>query len=295
MKTNNNLSILIVDDEKFNIELAAVYLKEEGYKLFFAMNAEVVMQNISTKKIDLILLDIEMPGKDGFEVCRMLKSETKTKDIPIIFLTSKTDIESISHAFEVGGVDYISKPFNSIELLARVKTHLQNRAYLEEIKQKQLKLAQLTITDPLTKLHNTLFFDSQIKMKLNNKENFWIIYIKINNFGKINNLYGFHASNRILKKFSKLLTDATVTNSIVARLYSINFGILIKDYDKKTILNVVYKLFKNYLKSKDLVKLINYSIAVLHVQEDMSLDSIYKKLQDSNQDLKNSGEQAIFL
>ena len=121
MKTNNNFNILIVDDEKFNIELAAIYLKEEGYQLFFAMNAEVVMQNIATKNIDLILLDINMPGKDGFEVCRILKSETKTKDIPVIFLTSKTDIDSISRAFKVGGVDYINKPFNSIELLARVR------------------------------------------------------------------------------------------------------------------------------------------------------------------------------
>ena len=165
MKFNSDFSILIVDDEKFNIEIVAAYLEEKHYKLFFALNAQAVMQTVSKKSIDLILLDINMPNVDGFQICTMLKSEPKTKDIPIIFLTAHNDLDHISRAFEVGGVDYINKPFNSIELLARVKTHLQNKTYLEDIKNKQSKLAQLSITDPLTKLYNTLFLN--LKLKLN--------------------------------------------------------------------------------------------------------------------------------
>jgi len=285
MKTNNNFNILIVDDEKFNIEMVAAYLKEENYKLSFALNAQAVMRTVSMINIDLVLLDINMPDVDGFKVCNMLKSEAKTKDIPIIFLTAHNDMDYISRAFEVGGVDYINKPFNSVELLARVKTHLQNKAYLEDIKIKQSKLAQLSITDPLTNLHNTLFFESQIRTKFKNKKPFWLIYVKIDNFEKINDLYGFSISNKIIKKFSKLFSDSGVSKSIIARLYGVNFAMILKDYDKKTIQNIKSQLFKNFLASKELYQLINYSIAILHVEKSTTLDNIYKNLQSS---LKNS-------
>lgn len=288
MKLNNNFNILIVDDEKFNIEIVAAYLKEVYYKLSFALNAQAVMRTVSNKSIDLILLDINMPNVDGFQICSMLKSEPKTKDIPIIFLTAHNDLDYISHAFKLGGVDYINKPFNSIELLARVKTHLQNKAYLEDIKSKQSKLAQLSITDPLTKLHNTLFFESQVKTRLKNEKPFWIIYVKIYNFEKVNDLYGFNASNKMIKKFSKLLTEACVAKSILARLHGVNFAMIVKDYDEKTIQNIKSKLFKNYLASKDLYNVFNYSITILHVKRPTTLDNIYKNLQNL---LKNSKDE----
>jgi len=281
MNSNNIPHILIVDDEKFNIEIVAAYLKEEKYKLSFALNAQGALKTVSKLKIDLILLDISMPEVDGFKVCAMLKSESKTKDIPIIFLTAHNDIEYIQKAFEVGGVDYINKPFNSVELLARVKTHLQNKTYLEEIKVKQSKLAQLSITDSLTKLNNSLFFETQIKSKLNHKKPFWVMYVKINNFEKINNLYGFHTSNSIVKKFAQLLMDTAISKSIVARLYGVSFAVIIKDYNDDTIDDMIKSLFQKYKKSKDLADIFNYSISMVHVDKPTTLDAIYKNLRTS--------------
>lgn len=287
MKQNSDFHILIVDDEKFNIEIVAAYLKEAQYKLSFALNAQAVLQTVSTKSIDLILLDINMPDVDGFQICAMLKSEEKTKDIPVIFLTAHNDVDYIRRAFELGGVDYINKPFNSTELLARVKTQLQNRAYLEDIKSKQSKLAQLSITDPLTKLYNTLFFESQIRTKLKSEKPFWVIYVKIYNFDKVNELYGFNTSNRVIKKFSKLLTEACISKSIIARLYGVNFAMIVKDYDEKIIQNIKRELFQKYLASKDLYNVFNYSIAIFHVNRPTTLDKIYKNLQNSLQNSKD--------
>ena len=293
MKANNQFNILIVDDEKLNIELAAAYLKEEGYKLSFSMNAEAVMRSVLKKNIDLILLDINMPQKDGFEVCRMLKSESSTKDIPIIFLTAQTDIEYITKAFEVGGVDYINKPFNSVELLARVKTHLQNKSYLEEIKNKQSKLAQLSITDPLTKLHNSLYFDTKVQEKLKDEKPFWVMYVKFNNFDKINELYGFHSSNKMLKQFAIIIKESTKTNAIIARLYGASFAILLKNYDRKSITDISNNLFTNYRKNKELNHTLNYSLIILHNEKQTDLDTIYKKLRENAQDLKNDSEKTV--
>ena len=281
MNQDKTPHILIVDDEKFNIEIVAAYLKEQKYKLSFALNAQAVLTTLSQVKIDLILLDINMPDIDGLELCAMLKSEAKTRDIPVVFLTAHNDIDYIQKAFEAGGVDYINKPFNSVELLARVKTHLQNKTYLEEIKDKQSKLAQLSITDPLTKLYNSFFFETQIKAKLKHQKPFWVMYVKINNFEKINTLFGMQKSNGIIKKFAQLLLESSISKSVVARLYGVNFAIIIKDYDEKSIEDMTKRIFQEYRKSKDLADMFHYSSTVLHVKKTISLEDIYKTLQSN--------------
>ena len=258
MKTNNHFHILIVDDEKFNIELAAVYLKEEEYKLSFALNAKGAFEQVMKNDISLILLDINMPKTDGFELCKMLKEDSKTKDIPIIFLTAQTDIKYISRAFEVGGVDYISKPFNGVELKARVHTHLQNLSYLQELKNKQSKLAQLSITDPLSKLTNALYFDSQIKSFQNRGEIFWIVYIKFERFEKINQVYGFYGANKIIRIFAKILQETSYSNAVISKLYGVGFGILLKDYDKLEIKKMYENIVVSVTKDKDIGKKITF-------------------------------------
>ena len=295
MKTNNNFTILIVDDEEINVELAALYLQEENYSLLKALNAHDALSIISQKKISLILLDINMPKTDGFTLCRILKEESKTKDIPIIFLTAQTDIRYITKAFEVGGSDYITKPFNSLELKARVKVQIQNIAYLEEIKTKQSKLAQLSITDPLSKLYNGLFFDSQIKTFQKQKESFWILYIKINHFEKINNLYGFHTTNRLLKKFSTLLKETLFSNAKVAHLFSAHFGVLTKAYAQKDMQAVYKKILENIKEDKNLQNSIELSCILLYNDKEkpLTLPLIYKKIQTNLVTLQDTNQKIM--
>lgn len=119
--------ILIVDDVPDNIQVAMSLLREDSYEFSFANSGEKalsILQN-DDAEFDLILLDIMMPGLDGYETCQRIKSQTQLKDIPIIFLTAKADVDSIARAFKVGGVDYVTKPFHAAELLARVRTHVQ--------------------------------------------------------------------------------------------------------------------------------------------------------------------------
>lgn len=132
---NENCSILIVDDVPKNIQLVAKFLTQEGYLLYFAQSGETALKQIEEKTFDLILLDVMMPGMDGFEVCRRIKEMENSKDIPVIFLTAKTDDEAIGKGFQLGGVDYLTKPFNPTELLARVKTHLNLRQREKELKE----------------------------------------------------------------------------------------------------------------------------------------------------------------
>ncbi|HKK43056.1 MAG TPA: response regulator, partial [Bacteroidales bacterium] len=101
------------------------YLKQNDYNLALANDGNTALDIVSKHKIDLILLDIMMPEMDGFEVCRILKDNPETKDIPVIFLTARADTEDIVQGFRIGGVDYITKPFRKEELFARVNNHVQ--------------------------------------------------------------------------------------------------------------------------------------------------------------------------
>jgi putative two-component system response regulator len=119
--------ILIIDDVVNNIQVAMNILKEDDYDFSFATQGAEALTLIdqSADKFDLILLDIMMPGLDGFEVCQKIKENQSSKEIPIIFLTAKVDVDAITQGFSLGAVDYIVKPFHGDELLARVRTHIQ--------------------------------------------------------------------------------------------------------------------------------------------------------------------------
>jgi putative two-component system response regulator len=116
-------TILIVDDMPMNIQVAMNILKNQGYKMLFAQSGEMAFNIIEDNNIDLILLDIMMPDLNGFEVCKKLKKDEQTKNIPIIFLSGKDSSADIEKAYEVGGSDYVIKPFINIELIQKVSTH----------------------------------------------------------------------------------------------------------------------------------------------------------------------------
>ena len=116
--------ILVVDDTPANIQALAGTLKDQGYQISVATNGKQALEVVGRVRPDLILLDVMMPEMDGFETCRRLKASQPTRDIPVIFLTARTETEDIVKGFELGAVDYVPKPFNAPELLARVNTHL---------------------------------------------------------------------------------------------------------------------------------------------------------------------------
>jgi two-component system, sensor histidine kinase and response regulator len=117
--------ILVVDDVTKNIQILGNFLREAEYDVAVATSGMQALSILEQVKPQLILLDIMMPGLDGYETCRRIKQQPGTHDIPIIFVTAKTDTEDIVRGFELGAVDYITKPFSRPELLARVRTHLE--------------------------------------------------------------------------------------------------------------------------------------------------------------------------
>ena len=135
-----NAEILIVDDIPANLNVLRQTLEPEGYEIIAAASGEVALKIAAQVLPSLILLDVMMPGLDGFETCRRLKAEKATADIPVIFITAKDETQSIVKGFEVGGVDYITKPFRHEEVRARVKTHLTIKQLRDELEKSYLRL-----------------------------------------------------------------------------------------------------------------------------------------------------------
>lgn len=132
--------LLLVDDHAENLAVLSNMLEREGYRIMFAKDGATALELAQKAMPDLILLDVMMPGIDGFETCRQLKANSKTSDIPIIFLTARVDTSDVVTGFQVGGVDYIQKPFQEKELQVRVATHLRLRHLMNALVEKNQAL-----------------------------------------------------------------------------------------------------------------------------------------------------------
>ncbi len=157
MKTLSKNKILLVDDTKINIDILVQTLKDQ-YKLGVALNGKKALQYLKSNSVDLILLDILMPEMDGFEVCFKLKEDPATQNIPVIFITAVEDIEHKTKGFELGAVDYITKPFDITEVKARIKTHLMLKNALEALE------SQNIILDEKVKIRTKELEDAQIEI-----------------------------------------------------------------------------------------------------------------------------------
>ena len=137
----DNQTVLIIDDQPDNLAVTAEFLESQGIEIMMSRSGPDGVEKARLGQPDLILLDVRMPEVDGYETCHRLKSDDQTKDIPVIFMTGLTELAYKLKAFAVGGVDYITKPIQEPELLARVGVHLQLRGLQKELENKNLRLA----------------------------------------------------------------------------------------------------------------------------------------------------------
>lgn len=167
--------ILLVDDQPKNIQVAGTLLTTNGYEVEFATDGFRALEWLSEECFDLVLLDVMMPGMDGFETCRKLKQLPGGTEIPVIFLTAKSDTDSLVEGFAAGGVDYLAKPFQAEELLVRVRTHLdmkQMRSKLKDVNkwlQAEVSMKTVELMEKNRELQNVL---TKVETLDRSKDNF---------------------------------------------------------------------------------------------------------------------------
>jgi diguanylate cyclase (GGDEF)-like protein len=240
-------TILIVDDTSVNLQLLNLLLSRHGYRILTAVDGNIALAAIQQELPDLILLDIMMPGMDGYEVCEQLKRQDSTKDIPIVFISALSDVFDKVKAFSLGAVDYIIKPFQTEEILARVSTHLtirnlqkslqEKNALLEkeiaERKRIQVELERIATTDSLTGLYNRRYFfnlgETEYAKAQRYKRPIAVILLDADHFKDINDSFSHAAGDQALVHLAFQLQRHTRAADIVARYGGEEFIILLPE------------------------------------------------------------------
>lgn len=240
MKRNNVVSsILVVDDDEYVSQLIYTILSEEKYNVKIANSAKEALNINDLKSVDLILLDINMPGINGYELCNFLKNSSETKEIPIIFLTGNSLPEDIVEGFNCGAIDYITKPFNGSELIARVKNHL-------DLKHNQDYLKEMALMDGLTKLYNHSYIhdrlSEEISKTLRHSLNLSLIMIDLDNFKLINDTYGHNFGDSVLRKVSATILELIREEDIAGRYGGEEFIIILPNTDHTSAFRVAEKI-----------------------------------------------------
>ena len=200
--------ILIVDDVPENIRMLMEILKQD-YATIPATSGEFALEKVVSSPLpDLVLLDLLMPVMDGYEVCRRLKENPKTRDIPVIFITSVSETRDNARAFELGAMDYITKPFNTAIVKARVKTHVNMRRAMLEL-QRLYKIA--LDANPITGLPGNNSIRKAITRAFKNKSSQVLIYTDLDNFKVYNDTYGFARGDEVLLTTSAILKEAVLS------------------------------------------------------------------------------------
>ncbi len=286
---NDTATILIVDDSKENINILLSML--EGYDLLVALNGPKALKLVEKNEIDLILLDIMMPEMDGYEVCRELKSRKETKDIPVLFITARTDEDSIELAFENGAVDYVTKPFKPRELLARVKTHIK---LCRTIKALEIAATQ----DPLTGISNRRdFFTKGEKMMDNTSESLFAVMIDIDRFKCINDTYGHSFGDEIIRLVADTISQLQPDGSVFGRIGGEEFAMLLYASSREEVTayteHMRERISRARLPHGDQDVKISVSIGIAQRQKGDTLDTLLHRSDQALYRAKGTGRNRV--
>ena len=223
-------NILIVDDVEDNIEILGDLLTFDGYTVQSAKSGEAALEQVQAARPDLILLDILMPGMNGFEVCERLKTDEVTRDIPVIFVSSMTDLDSKVRGFKAGGVDYINKPFQHAEILVRVNTHITLQRLRKHLEEQNIELERLANTDYLTDLYNRRRFFHTVENAFTRavqdcEHPLSFTLIDLDYFKKVNDTYGHLIGDQVLVHIAHLIRNYCRENDMAARYGGEEFAI----------------------------------------------------------------------
>jgi diguanylate cyclase (GGDEF)-like protein len=235
-----NPLILIVDDTNTNIQILAQTLLQD-YRVKFATSGQAALQLASgPEKPDLILLDVMMPEMDGYEVCRRLQDKPSTHNIPIIFVTAKSDIQDQEYGFNLGAVDYIIKPFEMPVVRARVRNHIN-------LKRKTELLEKLALLDGLTNIPNRRRFDEVLRLEwkraARNHASLSLLMIDVDHFKAFNDNYGHGAGDECLRRVAYSLNKALFrAGDVVARYGGEEFAVVLPKCNADNARNVAERI-----------------------------------------------------
>lgn len=246
-------TVLLVEDDPAQADAAKEKLQNAGYEVIWAQDGINAIKIVKTKKPDIILLDVVLPGMDGHEVCRWLKLNEDTKGIPVIMLTVKKEISDKISGLQVGADDYLPKPYDDLELNARIYASLRTKALQDELRMKNRQLEEvlhkvesMAVTDVLTGLFNRRRFHDDITKEFERSKRyatpFSLILLDIDHFKNINDNYGHQAGDRTLKEVTEIILKNVREIDTAARYGGEEFMVILPNTEKKEAVEVAERM-----------------------------------------------------
>ena len=288
-------TILVVDDMTTTLLLIHDLLKDT-YEVKIAKSGTKALEILNAPNdIDLILLDVEMPDINGYEVCKILKNNEQTKNIPVIFVTARNSEEDEEYGLNLGAIDYITKPFNKTITKLRLKNYL-------EMKIKNDMLEKLSMYDGLTNIRNRRYFDETFEKTFNeikrDKKSLAVLMIDIDFFKPYNDNYGHGQGDETLRKVAKAL-EKTIkrASDFVARYGGEEFVILLKDINKdgvEAVANNLLNAIRELKITHEFSKIENYvtvsiGVSYYNSSSDITKLELLLKADETLYNVKNSG------
>ena len=296
-------TILVVDDNKLNLAAARRALESE-YRVIPVMKGQQALTYLQTGECDIILLDINMPDMDGFEVMERIRTMEKFANTPVVFLTADSDAETETHCFKMGALDFITKPFVPDVMLSRIGRILEiedlRRSLVDRLEQKAHEISDIrskSHRDALTGLWDRLYTEEKVNELLNQGSRGALLMMDIDNFKPVNDNYGHIAGDRTLKMFSDILREFSTEEDIVCRIGGDEFVIFVKDETSKEKLNdraaAIIAEFRSRIQKFEFKHKVTISVGIAQASEDgVDFNQLYSWADKALYYVKQNGKDA---
>ena len=303
-KELNLPTILVVDDEDKDVRLIQNYLQGEAYQISVAKTGEETLSRVLKEKIDLVLLDILLPGMDGFQVVQRLREIEGGKNLQIVALTNLQDMESKIKGIELGADDYLVKPINKHELRVRIRSLVKKKAYLDSLKNEYASAVQTAITDKLTGLYNRAYFEHFINLEIKRAERqtafLSLIMMDIDDFKQYNDTLGHLAGDRILRDVGKLVRKSIREIDLAARYGGEEFALVLPHTNIEGAVVVAERLkkivFEHTFAPEDMLpgKRFTVSLGIAeYPTEAITVNDLIQRADEQLYRAKNAGKDCI--
>jgi len=300
-----NRTLLIIDDSKaIRTQVNQIFADGKMFaKIQQAADGIEAFKILVNNPVDIVLCDIEMPGIDGLKFLAMMQSREDLKDIPIIMLTSHGDLNTKVRGLESGACDYITKPFEPAEMVARVHVQMQIKTLQDELRRSNQLLMQLAQTDPLTRLYNRRHLYEKLEVELNRcyrgSNPIALVMADIDHFKTVNDTFGHQVGDEVLTNVADLLQEQLRTYDMAARYGGEEFCLVLPETDLESASEVAERIrlraegmsFRSPMENYKLT--MSFGVAAYDGTSEGSVDEIVRVADEALYEAKNSGRNMV--
>lgn len=241
-----NARVLIVEDQEYDSEKFIEVLAQDNDTVEVVQSGSEAMGKVMKEDYDLLVISLNLQGEDGLRLCSHLRSSERTRAIPILMIAADEDMSRIAHGLEIGAHDYVLRPVDKNEVLARVRTQVRRRRFQERLRQSYEVNLSMALIDPLTGLYNRRYFEAHLQKLLQknqeSRKSLGLLMMDIDNFKMVNDTYGHAVGDEILQEFAKRIQDKIRGFDMVARLGGEEFVALLPDISEERAHQVAERL-----------------------------------------------------